>query len=60
VNPAGDQLWDQGLAFAVADQRVAADQGEVQWLDPIDEFEDPVYEFLAFAICQSAQRDSAA
>jgi hypothetical protein len=60
VDAASDQQGNQLLQFAVADQWIATNERQVQWLEPVDNFENSVNQMLAFSIVQLAQGHAAA
>jgi hypothetical protein len=60
VDSARQQGGNQQLQFAIADQRVASDDRQVQRLQPINDLKNPFHQGLASSIVQVAQRLSAA
>jgi len=60
VDSTSEQLGNERLKLAIANQRIAADERQMQRLETINDFEDAVNESLAAAIVQLAQRLSAA
>lgn len=60
VDAAGEQLGHELLQFTVANQRVPADDGEMEGLEPVNDLKDPGDEFLAFVVSKGAQCDASA
>lgn len=60
VDSTCEQLRNERFEFAITNQRIAADQRQMQGLEAINNFEDAVDEGLAVTIVQVAQRLSAA
>jgi hypothetical protein len=60
VDASGDEHWNQGLDFAVSNQRIAAHQRQMQRLEPVHHLEHTVNQSLAFSVVQAPQRDIAA
>ena len=60
VEAAGEQLGDESFQLAITDQRIAADDGQMQRLEAIDDFENSINQDLALAIVEVAQGFAAA
>ncbi len=60
VDAARKQKRDELLQFAVADEGIAADDGEVEGLEAVNGVEDAIDEGLAFAIAERAKGYAAA
>jgi hypothetical protein len=59
MDTALEEEGDHGFDFAVADERVAADEGEVEGLESIDDFEDAIDEGLALTVSKAAEGGAA-
>jgi hypothetical protein len=55
VDSARQEQGNEQLKFAIADQRVTPDDGQMQWLQSIDNFEYSVYQGLALSVVKVAQ-----
>ena len=60
VDPAGDHQRKQGVQLLVPDQRLAADDGDVERTMVVDQTHHAVHESLAFEVPNLAQRHLAA
>jgi hypothetical protein len=54
VDTTSDQEGDQGLDLLIANQRIAADQREVERLEPIHDTQHPAYECVSSVIAEFA------
>jgi hypothetical protein len=59
MDTALEEEGDHGFDFAVADERVAADEGEVEGLESIDDFEDAIDKGLALTVSKAAEGGAA-
>lgn len=55
MNATVHELRQESVNLTIANQGIATDDGEVERLVPIDQLEDPRYQFLAFEVGQATQ-----